>query len=148
MKKSLFRLMDMVELLCCYTFCFSANTILNYIKTLNTDSYLLKVFFKQIYDYHSLIILLLSLIVVIFHYQMLIRKKTEIYCRILVGDTLWHATIHYFFDCLTILCIIFVISTVINIVLGTNLNDNFILLGIFIVYILISSRMVSRFESF
>lgn len=148
MKKSLFRLIDRVELLSCYIFCFAFNIMLDYIKTLSIDSYLLKTFLKQLYDYQGLIILLLTFIVVIFHYQMLNRKKIEVYCRILVGDTIWYATIRYIFECLAILGIVFVISIIINIILDINLNDNFYLFGVFVVYILISSRMVSRFESF
>ncbi|MFR4513933.1 hypothetical protein [Mediterraneibacter gnavus] len=148
MKKSLFGLIDRIELLSCYIFCFAFNIMLDYIKTLSIDSYLLKSFLKQLYDYQSLIILLLTFIVVIFHYQLLNRKKKEVYCRILVGDTVWYATIRYIFECLAILGIVFVISIIINIMLNININDNLYLSGVFVVYILITSRMVSRFESF
>ncbi len=60
----------------------------DYVKTLNIESDLLQNFLKQFYDYQVLIVFLLTFIVVIFHYQMVHRKKIEVYCRILVGDTI------------------------------------------------------------
>ena len=148
MKKSLFRLIDRVELLSCYILCFMFNIMLDYIKILSIDSYLLKTFLKQLYDYQGLIILLLTFIVVIFHYQMLNRKKIEIYCRILVGDTICSATIRYIFDCLVILGTVFVGSIIMDIILDINLINNLYLFAVLAVYILLSSRMVRRFESF
>lgn len=148
MKKSLFRLIDRFELLSCYVLCFVFNIMFDYVKTLSIDSYLLRTFLKQFYDYQVLIIFLLTFIVVIFHYQMLHRKKIEVYCRILVGDTILSATIRYIFECLVILGIAFIISIIINIMLDINLTNNIYLSCIFVVYILISSRMVGRFENF
>lgn len=148
MKKSLFRLIDRFELLSCYVLCFGFNIMFDYVKTLSIDSYLLRTFLKQFYDYQVLIIFLLTFIVVIFHYQMLNRKKVELYCRILVGDTIRSATIRYIFECLVILGIAFVISMIMNVILGISLTNNIYLSCIFGVYLLISSRMVSRFENF
>ncbi|CDZ23452.1 putative membrane protein [[Clostridium] cellulosi] len=148
MKKSLFRLIDRVELLSCYILCFGFNIVFDYVKTLSIDSYLLEIFFKQFYDYRGLIIFLLTFAVVIFHYQMLNRKKVEVYCRVLVGDTIRSITIRYFLECLAILLIAFVISAIANVILGIGLTNNIYLSCVFVVYILISSLMVSRFENF
>lgn len=148
MKKSLFRHIDRFELLSCYVLCFCFNVMFDYAKTLSIDSYLLQSFLKQFYDYQVLIIFLLTFMVVIFHYQMLNRKKVEVYCRVLVGDTIRSATIRYFFECLVILGIAFVISIIMNGILGIILTNNIYLSCIFVTYILISSRMVSRFENF
>lgn len=148
MKKSLFRLIDRFELFSFYVLCFGFNIMFNYAKTLNIDSYLLQTFLKQFYDHQTLIILLLTIIVIINHYQMLNRKKVEIYCRILVGDTIRSATIRYIFECLVILGIVFVISMIISDILAICLINNIYLSCIFMVYILISSRMVSKFENF
>lgn len=148
MKKSLFRLIDRFEMLSFYVLCFGFNVMFDYVKTLSIDSYLLQTFLKQLYDHQALIILLLTFIVVINHYQMLNRKKVEIYCRILVGDTIRFATIRYIFECLVILGIAFVISMIINAILGIRLTNNIYLSYIFVIYILISSRMVSKFENF
>ncbi len=148
MKKSLFRLIDRFELLSFYVLCFGFNVMFDYAKTLSIDSYLLETFLKQFYDYQASIILLLTFTVVINHYQMLNRKKVEIYCRILVGDTIQSATIRYIFECLVILGSAFAISMIINAILGICLTNNIYLSCIFVVYILISSRMVSKFENF
>ena len=147
MKKSLFRLMDRFELLSCYILCFGFNGMFDYVKTLSIESYLLRTFLKQFYDYQFLIIFLLTFIVVIFHYQMLNRKKVELYCRILVGDTIQGATIRYIFECLVILGAAFVISMMMNVILGVILTNNIYLFCIFVAYILISSRMVRKFEN-
>lgn len=147
MKKSLFRLIDRVELLICYILCFGFNVMFDYVKTINIDSYLLKSFLKQFYDYRGIIAFLLTFIVVVFHYQMLNRKKVEVYCRILVGDTGWHVTIRYIVDCLVILGIAFGISMVANIILRIELTNNIYLFCLFVIYILISSGMVKRFEN-
>lgn len=147
MKKSLFRPIDRFELLSCYVLCFIFNSMFDYVKTLNIESDLLQNFLKQFYDYQVLIVFLLTFIVVIFHYQMVHRKKIEVYCRILVGDTILSATIRYICECLVILGIALIISMVMNIMLDINLTNNIYLSCIFVVYILISSWMVSRFEN-
>ncbi len=51
MKKSLFRLTDVFELYIAYFFCFSLNVLLDYAKTLDLDSYILKAFLKNFIDY-------------------------------------------------------------------------------------------------
>ena len=50
MKKSLFRLTDMLELSIAYIFCFSLNLLLDYAKTLDLDAYVLKAFLKNFID--------------------------------------------------------------------------------------------------
>ena len=46
MKKSLFRLTDVLELCIAYTFCFSLNLTFDYVKTLDLESYILESFLK------------------------------------------------------------------------------------------------------
>jgi hypothetical protein len=50
MKKSLFRLTDVFELCIAYIFSFSLNMLLDYAKTFDLDSYILKAFLKNL-DY-------------------------------------------------------------------------------------------------
>ena len=147
MKKSLFRPMDRFELFSCYLLCFGFNSLSDYAKTLNIDSFLLRNFLKQVYDYQALIIFLLSFIVVIFHYQMINRKKVELHCRILVGDTIRGAVFRYFVENLIILGIALVFSVLLNVVLNIRLISNIYLFCVFVAYILISSRVVSSFEN-
>ena len=147
MKKSLFRLTDMLELSIAYIFCFSLNLLLDYAKTLDLDAYILKAFLKNFIDYQPLIVFLFTFIVIVFHYQMLERKKAEIFCRILVGGTVFSITIRYVLDCLTVLISVYLLSALVNLNLGFNLADNFYLVLIFVTYILISARRVRKYEN-
>ena len=147
MKKSLFRLTDMLELSVAYIFCFSLNLLLDYAKTLDMDAYILKAFLKNFIDYQPLIVSLFTFIVTVFHYQMLERKKAEIFCRILVGGTVFSITIRYVLDCLTVLIFAYLLSTLVNLHFGFNLADNFYLVLIFVTYILISARRVRKYEN-
>ncbi len=147
MKKSLFRLTDMLELSIAYIFCFSLNLLLDYAKTLDLDAYILKAFLKNFIDYQPLIVFLFTFIVIVFHYQMLERKKAEIFCRILVGGTVFSVTIRYVLDCLTVLIFVYLLSALVNLHFGFNLADNFYLVLIFVTYILISARRVRKYEN-
>ena len=147
MKKSLFRLTDMLELSIAYIFCFSLNLLLDYAKTLDLDAYVLKAFLKNFIDYHPLIVSLFTFIVIVFHYQMKKKKKAEIFCRILVGGTVFSITIRYVLDCLTVLIFVYLLSALVNLYFGFNLADNFYLVLIFVTYILISARRVRKYEN-
>ena len=147
MKKSLFRLTDMLELSIAYIFCFSLNLLLDYAKTLDLDAYILKAFLKNFIDYQPLIVSLFTFIVIVFHYQMLERKKAEIFCRILVGGTVFSITIRYVLDCLTVLIFVYLLSALVNLHFGFNLDDNYYLVLIFVTYILISARRVRKYEN-
>ena len=147
MKKSLFRLTDMLELSIAYIFCFSLNLLLDYAKTLDLDAYVLKAFLKNFIDYQPLIVSLFTFIVIVLHYQMLERKKAEIFCRILVGGTVFSITIRYVLDCLMILIFVYLLSALENFHFGFNLADNFYLVLIFVTYILISARRVRKYEN-
>ena len=147
MKKSLFRLTDMLELSIAYIFCFSLNLLLDYAKTLDLEAYILKAFLKNFIDYQPLIVFLFTFIVIVFHYQMLERKEAEIFCRILVGGTVFSITIRYVLDCLTVLIFVYLLSALVNLHFGFNLADNFYLVLIFVTYILISARRVRKYEN-
>ena len=147
MKKSLFRPTDMLELSIACIFCFSLNLLLDYAKTLDLDAYILKAFLKNFIDYQPLIVLLFTFIVIVFHYQMLERKKTEIFCRILVGGTVFSVTIRYVLDCLTVLIFVYLLSALVNLHFAFNLTNNFYLVLTFVTYILISARRVRKYEN-
>ena len=137
----------MLELSIAYIFCFSLNLLLDYAKTLDLDAYILKAFLKNFIDYQPLIVSLFTFIVIVFHYQMLERKKAEIFCRILVGGTVFSITIRYVLDCLTVLIFVYLLSALVNLHFGFNLADNFYLVLIFVTYILISASRVRKYEN-
>ena len=138
----------MLELSFAYILCFSLNLLLDYVKTLDSDSYLLKAFLKNFIDYQPLVVSLFTVIVVVFHYQMLQRKRTEIFCRILVGGTVFNITTRYIRDSLTILIPVYLLSVLANAYLDFNFFSNFYLVLILVTYILISSRQVWKYENF
>ena len=148
MKKSLFRISDVIELCTAYMFCFFLNLLFNYVKIMDLDSYILKAFLKNFTDYQEIIVLIFTVVVIVFHYQMLHRKKAEIFCKMLVGDTIFNITIRYALNCLMILIFVCFLSTLANVYLKFNLTSNFYLTFIFIIYILISAREVRKYENF
>ena len=148
MKKSLFRISDVLELCTAYMFCFFLNLLFNYVKIMDLDSYILKAFLKNFTDYQEIIVLIFTVVVIVFHYQMLHRKKAEIFCKMLVGDTIFNITIRYALNCLMILIFVCLLSTLANVYLKFNLTSNFYLTFIFIIYILISTREVRKYENF
>ena len=138
----------MLELSIAYIFCFSLNLLLDYAKTLDLDAYILKAFLKNFIDYQPLVVSLFTFIVIVFHYQMLQRKKVEIFCRILVGGTVFNITTRYIRDSLTILIPVYLLSVLANAYLDFNFFSNFYLVLILITYILISARQVRKYENF
>ena len=148
MKKSLFRISDVLELCTAYMLCFFLNLLFDYVKIMDLDSYILKAFLKNFTDYQEIIVLIFTVVVIVFHYQMLHRKKAEIFCKMLVGDTIFNITIRYALNCLMILIFVCFLSTLANVYLKFNLTSNFYLSFIFIIYILISTREVRKYENF
>lgn len=144
MKKTLFRIIDVSELSIAYIFCFMINILIQYIKTLEIDSYILQVFIQNFIDYQLLIILLFTVIVFVFHYQMLQRKKEEIFCKVLVGCTIFNITIHYIMDCLAILISVFLLSMIVSMYFHFKLVNNIYLFLVFIIYIIVSARKVEK----
>lgn len=147
MGKSLFRLADILELSAVYFICFVSNFLFDYVKTLHLESYMLKAFFSSILDYQNIIEVLLTFIVIVYHYQMVHRKKTEVYCRIVVGDTLQHIALRYALDCLKVLGLTGLFFIAIKVYFSFNLTRNIYLVFIFILYILISASQVWKYES-
>lgn len=145
MKYSLFRFIDVIEAFAIYLICFSTNLIFIYVQTLDLgDSYILESFLESIIEYQLVINIFLTFIMIVFHYQFLNRKKTEISCRILVGDTMVNVVIRYILNSLTILVFSFLLSLLLNFYLELNVTSNLYLVFIFIIYILISAGKVEK----
>ncbi|UTR14253.1 hypothetical protein MM221_17050 [Salipaludibacillus sp. LMS25] len=146
MKNSLFRFIDVFEAFAIYLFCFASNLMFIYVQNLNLEesSYILESFLTSIIDYQLIIIIFLTFIIIVFHYQFLNRKKTEIFCRILVGDTMGNVVIRYILNSLTILVFSFLLSLLLNFFLELNVTSNLYLVFIFIIYILISAGKVEK----
>ena len=147
MKKSLFRPADILELGVAYAFCFSLCLMFDYVKTLEMTSDIITSFFRNFLQYQAMLVILLTFLVVVFHYQFSCRRKTEVFCRILVGDTLFNITVGYSLNCLTVLGFVYLLFALANAYLNFDLTSNLYLVPIFIVYILISARQVRKYET-
>lgn len=147
MKKSLFRPADILELGVAYAFCFSLCLMFDYVKTLEMTSDIITSFFRSFLQYQTMIVILSTFLVVVFHYQFSCRRKTEVFCRILVGDTLFNITVRYSLNCLTVLGFVYLLFALANAYLSFDLTSNLYLVLIFIVYILISAWQVRKYEA-
>lgn len=130
-----------------YAFCFSLCLMFDYVKTLEMTSDIITSFFRSFLQYQTIIVILSTFLVVVFHYQFSCRRKTEVFCRILVGDTLFNITVRYSLNCLTVLGFVYLLFALANAYLSFDLTNNLYLVPIFIVYILISARQVRNYEA-
>ncbi|OLP65803.1 hypothetical protein BACPU_14210 [Bacillus pumilus] len=145
MKYSLFRSIDVFEAITIYLVCFTSNQIFIYVDTLKfKGSFILESFLESITEYQLIINILLTFIIIVFHYQFLDRRKKEVSCRILVGDTMVNVIVRYILNSLSILMLSFLLSLPLNFYLGLNITSNIYLVFIFIVYILFSIVQVKK----
>ncbi|TCI21660.1 hypothetical protein EVJ33_08610 [Exiguobacterium sp. SL-10] len=145
MKYSLFRFSDVLEAFGIYLMCFTSNLLLVYVQISNVEvASLLEGFIESIVDYRLIISISLTFTMIVFHYQFLNRKKTEISCRILVGDTREGIITRYMLNSLTILMFSFVASLLLGLYLNVIGTSNLYLVFIFILYILVSAGQVTN----
>ncbi|MGD7043081.1 hypothetical protein [Jeotgalibacillus proteolyticus] len=145
MKYSLFRFIDVFEASAIYLICFASNLLFIYVQTMTLKvPFILETFIKSIIDYQLIINILLTFLIIVFHYQFLNRKKTEISCRILVGDTMANIIIRYVLNSLAIVGFSFLLSLLLNLYLELNAASNLYLVFIFILYIVISAGQVKK----
>lgn len=145
MKYSLFRFIDICEITIIYLICFTSNSIFVYVENLDLESSsILKSFVESIINYKFIINILLTFMIVVFHYQFLNRRKTEILCRLLVGDTLKRIKIRYIYNNIIILIFSFLISLLLNFYINQDPTSNIYLVTIFITYILFSIGQVKK----
>ncbi|CEW32756.1 Uncharacterised protein [Streptococcus pneumoniae] len=144
MKKSLFRIGERCELFNCYSICFACNLLLDYAKTKENEFYFLKNTLKSLYEYQFILVLLFTVVVIVFQHQLLSRKKVEIYCRVLVGDTKQLIIIRYLLDSFLLLCCSFFITVGISLVTHIQCRNSFYLFCLLLLYTLISLRKVGK----
>jgi len=145
MKHSLFRFIELIEISILYIVCFTLNITLIFVQTINLDAYpILKSFIESILDFKLLIVIFITFIVLIFHYQFIDQKKAEIYCRILVGDTKKNITSNFAFHNFFILIFSFILSLSLNFLLNVHFYINFWLVLIFTIYIIFFTSWVNK----
>lgn len=145
MKYSLFRRIDVLEIAIMYFICFSVNLILIYVSHLALkDSFMLASFIASLLDFQLFINIGLTFMIILFHYQFLVRKKTEVSCRFLVGDSMFRIKVRYVLHHLTILICSFLLSLLLSSYLELQVTSNLYLFGIFIIYIICSVGQVKE----
>lgn len=147
MKQSLFRKKDVIELCILYIVCFMLEFMLENIKNIKINIEIVEYFLSGFARYKIPIVLLFSIVVVVYHYQFVFRKKKEIYCRILVGDTLQDIKKRYILENVTILLLNYLLFNVINIYLNIEVFKNSYLFFCLLMYILVSTSGMKNYES-
>ncbi|WP_022749096.1 hypothetical protein [Lachnobacterium bovis] len=147
MKQSLFRKKDVIELCILYIVCFMLEFMLENIKNIKINIEIVEYFLSGFARYKIPIVLLFSIVVVVYHYQFVFRKKKEIYCRILVGDTLQDIKKRYILENVTILLLNYLLFNVISIYLDIDVFKNSYLFFCLLMYILVSTSGMKNYES-
>lgn len=130
---------SLFELACLYFVCFSFAGSLLYLQRLAENDYFLKDHMAPILGNQTKILLCFSVIVVMFHYQFVVNSKTEVRCRIMVGDLLWRIRNRYIAQCVVALACCFACAVAIHAALGFQIIHCIQLTGALIAYILASS---------
>ena len=146
MQKTLFRLSDIIELCLVYVLCFSLNLLFDYSGKVFYSSFLLMTFVRRFQEYRREILFLFSFMAIVIQYQMLYRKKREIFCRILVGDYLFHIIGQYVgvnFGILFSECLFF---TILDFWMNFSIQSNVCLFFLFAIYTFISIRWINQYE--
>lgn len=147
MRQSLFRKKDVMELCILYVVCFMLEFMLENVKHIKIDIEIVEYFLSGFARYKIPIVILFSIVVVVYHYQFLLRKKKEIYCRILVGDTLQDIKKRYILENVTILLINYILFNAISINLGMEVLESLYLFLCLLIYILVSTSGMKNYES-
>lgn len=149
MKYSLFRRKDIFEAFVCYCICFAFNIALTAIQGHDlAHSLLLFRFFEKLAEHQAKIVALMSLCIsVIFHYQLISRKKVEIFCRFLVGDTMMKMKRRFVLHHLIVISTAFLASLALNIYFHIKLTLNIPLMMLFIFLALVATGKVSAYET-
>ncbi len=138
------RLSSLIELACLYFGSFLLAGFLAYIERSSTESYVLERYLKFIVEHQTALIFALSTLVIVYHYQGIVKAETEIACRIIVGDRLGSIRFRYGLGCFVILASCFLIMLIIHILLDLKINNFLNLFGIFFVYICASSLVLGK----
>ena len=140
--KSLLRLSNRLELGFLYLGCFLLSGLLVHLERRAASSYMLMRYFKFIIDNRHAFVLGFSVIVLVFQYQLVVKARTEVTCRVLVGDTLMLIRLRYMIECLTLLGACFLLSITVHLLLGFEIIDNLYLLAALAAYVLFSAGLI------
>ena len=145
MKKSLFRWRDILELSLLYGICFMVNFAFHYTSRWNLTEYsIVEEFLENLFIYRKCFLFVITLVTITFHYQMLGRKKDEIHCKILVGDTRKNIILRNIVHNFIILSTITVVFIALDISFGFEVISDVYCFCIFAIYIFVGTIQVKR----
>ena len=138
MDRSILRLNNRLELVFLYLGCFLLAGFFVYLKHQADDSEVLMSYIKFMIEKRRAFVLGFSAFVLVFLYQLVTKARTEVRCRVLVGDTLRQIKLRYLVECLILLGI----STVVHLLLGFEIVDSFYVLLALAAYVLLSAAFL------
>ncbi len=139
MDRSILRLNNRLELVFLYLGCFLLAGFFVYLKHQADDSDVLMSYIKFMIEKRRAFVLGFSAFVLVFLYQLVTKARTEVRCRVLVGDTFRQIKLRYLVECLILLGISFLLSTVVHLLLGFEIVDSFYVLLALAAYVLLSA---------
>lgn len=142
--RSPLRLSNLGELGVLYLGCFFVTGLMLYVENESTHSYVLMRFFKFLVQNQVAFILGFSTIALVFHYQLVIRARAEVKCRILVGDRLRLIKLRYGIGCAVVLTVCFLASSSVYLFLGYSVINSLYLVAALSLYIFLSSLVLGE----
>lgn len=133
-RKSLLRPRDRGELGALYLACFLLVTFLQFLERRAAGSETLVRYLRFIIDNQIAFVLIASAVVAVLQYQMVVRSRQEMRCRILVGDRLSSIRFRYAVECLAMLMFCCFLALSVNVVLGFSIVGGVYLAAALAVY--------------
>ena len=141
-EKSLLRPKSRLELGALYVGCFLLASFLACVERQAAGSDVLLRYFEFMLHNKRAFVLGFSVVALVFHYHLLASSRTEIRCRVLVGDRLTLIRLRYIIECLALLGICCALSIALHLLLGFEIVDNLCLFAVLSMYILASAGLM------
>lgn len=143
MNKTLFRLTDIIEVTTIFLFCFITNILIYFWGLIyNEQTTLIAELINSIAKYRYTITSILTVLVVIYLYQFIKRRKKEIVIRYLVGDVIREIKKYYLMCLFFTLIGNYIFSLLFSLLLSIPLSINIHLLLLISCYCLLSTLWV------
>lgn len=138
------RLSSLAEQACLYAGCFFLAGFLTYLENAASGSYVLLRYLKFITEHKTAFILGISSMAIVYHYQGIVKARTEIRSRLIVGDRLPLIRLRYAAACSATLTVCFALALPIQIVSDLKIDSSAQLFVAFSAYITGASLWLGR----
>lgn len=140
--KSLLRTKERTQLILLYMLGHSIIFIIRYAEQTGRQSETIMRYLKPLIENISAIAILITLSTAVFYYQLTVRNKTEISCRIYSGATLKQIRKKYFTECTTILFICLVLAITATLTLKLVVTEQLQYSAISMIYIIAGTTQI------